>query len=291
MKVFGKIMLATIIILSSISLYIKPTTHAAEDKQWEKIKKRGELRVGLSADYAPYEFEHNVNGKTKYAGIDIELAKKIAKDNNLKLKIVNMQFDSLLGAIKTGKIDLIISGMTPTPEREKEVDFSNPYMTVTQKMIIKKANEDKLKTLDDFTNKRGRGTDKQGVIGAVECESGKVIAQKQDKFTFEELKAFLMQNTDFEKATLYTDDFTGYKPFKKIVSHAVINHSKREYAKNGIHTNTIEGFWGIFKRAIVGSYHKLSVKHLDAYIQECCFKYNNRNNMNMFDMLLINCVR
>ncbi|KYH14126.1 ABC transporter substrate-binding protein/permease [Staphylococcus kloosii] len=154
MKVFGKIMLATIIILSSISLYIKPTTHAAEDKQWEKIKKRGELRVGLSADYAPYEFEHNVNGKTKYAGIDIELAKKIAKDNNLKLKIVNMQFDSLLGAIKTGKIDLIISGMTPTPEREKEVDFSDPYMTVTQKMIIKKANEDKLKTLDDFTNKR-----------------------------------------------------------------------------------------------------------------------------------------
>lgn len=154
MKVFGKIMLAAIIILSSISLYLKPTTHAAEDKQWEKIKKRGELRVGLSADYAPYEFEHNVNGKTKYAGIDIELAKKIAKDNNLKLKIVNMQFDSLLGAIKTGKIDLIISGMTPTPEREKEVDFSDPYMTVTQKMIIKKANEDKLKTLDDFTNKR-----------------------------------------------------------------------------------------------------------------------------------------
>ncbi|MDU9418127.1 ABC transporter permease subunit [Staphylococcus lloydii] len=154
MKVFGKILLATIIILSSISLYLKPTTHAAEDKQWEKIKKRGELRVGLSADYAPYEFEHNVNGKTKYAGIDIQLAKKIAKDNNLKLKIVNMQFDSLLGAIKTGKIDLIISGMTPTPEREKEVDFSNPYMTVTQKMIIKNANKDKLKTLDDFTNKR-----------------------------------------------------------------------------------------------------------------------------------------
>ena len=50
-----------------------------------------------------------------------------------------MQFDSLLGAIKTGKIDLIISGMTPTPERKKEVDFSDPYMSVTQKMIIKKS--------------------------------------------------------------------------------------------------------------------------------------------------------
>ena len=74
---------------------------------------------------------------------------------------------------------------------------------------------------DNDINKRDRGTDKQGVIGAVERESGKVIAKKQDKFTFEELKAFLIQNTDFEKATLDTDDFTGYKHFKKIVSHAV----------------------------------------------------------------------
>ncbi|MBF7016726.1 ABC transporter substrate-binding protein/permease [Staphylococcus durrellii] len=172
MKVIGKILLATIIILSSINLYLNPTTHAAEDKQWDKIKKRGELKVGLSADYAPYEFEHNVDGKTKYAGIDIELAKKIAKDNHLKLKIVNMQFDSLLGAIKTGKIDLIISGMTPTPEREKEVDFSNPYMTVTQKMIIKEANADKLKTLDDFTNKR---------IGAQKQTQQETIANEEIK--------------------------------------------------------------------------------------------------------------
>ena len=69
--------MAFIIIFSAIISYINPTTHAqAQDDQWEKIKERGELRVGLSADYAPYEFEHNVNGKTEYAGIDIELAKK-----------------------------------------------------------------------------------------------------------------------------------------------------------------------------------------------------------------------
>ena len=61
----------------------------------------------------------NKNGKTDYAGVDIELAKKIAKDNHLKLKIINMQFDSLLG-IKTGKIDVIISGMTTTPERKRK---------------------------------------------------------------------------------------------------------------------------------------------------------------------------
>ena len=150
----GKFILVIVIMFSSLLAYIQPTTYAAQDEQWEKIKERGELRVGLSADYAPYEFEHNVDGKRKYDGIDIDLAKKIAKDNNLKLKIVNMQFDSLLGAIKTGKIDIIISGMTPTPEREKEVDFSNPYMKVKQKMIIKKSEDDKLQTLDDFANKK-----------------------------------------------------------------------------------------------------------------------------------------
>lgn len=138
MKHMIKLIMTVILISSGILTYISPVAHGAEQDQWDKIKARGELRVGLSADYAPYEFEHNVNGKSEYAGIDIDLAKKIAKDNHLKLKIVNMQFDSLLGAIKTGKVDLIISGMTPTPEREKEVDFSNPYMTVQQKMIIKK---------------------------------------------------------------------------------------------------------------------------------------------------------
>lgn len=120
MKHMIKLIMTVILISSGILTYISPVAHGAEQDQWDKIKARGELRVGLSADYAPYEFEHNVNGKSEYAGIDIDLAKKVAKDNHLKLKIVNMQFDSLLGAIKTGKVDLIISGMTPTPEREKK---------------------------------------------------------------------------------------------------------------------------------------------------------------------------
>ncbi len=77
---------------------------------------------------------------------------------------------------------------------------------------------------DSDINKRGRGTGKQGVIVAVERE--KVVAKTQDKFTFSELKAFLQENVDFANSTLYTDDFTGYKPFKKIIEHAIINHGK-----------------------------------------------------------------
>ncbi|WRN74927.1 transporter substrate-binding domain-containing protein [Staphylococcus aureus] len=110
--------------------------------------------MGLSADYAPMEFEHTVNGKTEYAGVDIDLAKKIAKDNNLKLKIVNMSFDSLLGALKTGKIDIIISGMTSTPERKKQVDFSDSYMMTKNIMLVKKDKVNDYKDIKDFNNKK-----------------------------------------------------------------------------------------------------------------------------------------
>lgn len=160
------------------------------------------------------------------------------------------------------------------------VECDETYIGGKKKKGDKKKDDD-----DNDINLRGRGTDKQGVIGCVERETGKVFAQKQDKFTFVELKAFLSQHIDFNKAILYTDDFKGYNPFKKIVKHKSINHSKGEYTKDDCHTNTIEGFWGLFKRSIIGSYHKLSRKYLDMYLQECCWKYNNRNN-DLFGMLV-----
>ncbi|TDM07525.1 transporter substrate-binding domain-containing protein [Macrococcus lamae] len=135
-----------------LTLLLFHQASAAGDKL-DDIKKRGELRVGLSADYAPYEFEHTKNGKREYVGIDIELAKKIAKDLGVELKIVNMQFDSLLGALKTDKIDVIISGMSPTPERKKEVDFTDEYMQVKQRMVVQKKDQSKLRTAEDFKGK------------------------------------------------------------------------------------------------------------------------------------------
>ncbi|HII1499609.1 TPA: ABC transporter permease subunit [Staphylococcus aureus] len=154
MKCLIRFILVLGLLISSAMVYINPTAHAEQDQTWEKIKERGELRVGLSADYAPMEFEHTVNGKTEYAGVDIDLAKKIAKDNNLKLKIVNMSFDSLLGALKTGKIDIIISGMTSTPERKKQVDFSDSYMMTKNIMLVKKDKVNEYKDIKDFNNKK-----------------------------------------------------------------------------------------------------------------------------------------
>lgn len=170
MKCLIRFILVLGLLISSAMVYINPTAHAEQDQAWEKIKERGELRVGLSADYAPMEFEH--------AGVDIDLAKKIAKDNNLKLKIVNMSFDSLLGALKTGKIDIIISGMTSTPERKKQVDFSDSYMMTKNIMLVKKDKVNEYKDIKDFNNKKvgaQKGTE-QEKIAQTEIENASITS-------------------------------------------------------------------------------------------------------------------
>lgn len=121
-----------------------------KDPVYDSIMKRGELIVGLSADYAPYEFHADVDGQDQIVGFDISIAQKIADDLGVKLKIEELGFDALLGALKTGKIDLIISGMAPTPERMKEVNFSDPYMHVQQKVVVRKDDADKFTSVNDF---------------------------------------------------------------------------------------------------------------------------------------------
>ncbi|HBI8395828.1 TPA: ABC transporter permease subunit [Staphylococcus aureus] len=178
MKCLIRFILVLGLLISSAMVYINPAAYAEQDQKWEKIKERGELRVGLSADYAPMEFEHTVNGKTEYAGVDIDLAKKIAKDNNLKLKIVNMSFDSLLGALKTGKIDIIISGMTSTPERKKQVDFSDSYMMTKNIMLVNKDKVNDYKDIKDFNNKKvgaQKGTE-QEKIAQTEIENASITS-------------------------------------------------------------------------------------------------------------------
>lgn len=212
-----KIIIDIAILISSAMIYINPIASAKEDSNWNKIKQRGEIRVGLSADYAPLEFEKTVHGKTEYAGVDIELAKKIAKDNHLKLKIVNMQFDSLLGALKTGKIDIIISGMTTTPERKKEVDFTEPYMMTNNTMLVKKSEKNQYKSLKDFDGKKiaaQKGTEQEkiaqneinnGQISSLSrlpdailaLKSGKVVGTVIEKPVAE---AYLKQNPELDFA-------------------------------------------------------------------------------------------
>ncbi|WP_225354574.1 ABC transporter substrate-binding protein/permease [Ligilactobacillus murinus] len=138
-------MFAVFLPLSNLTIKADQTDTSLED-----IKKSGKLVVGLSADYPPYEFTAKVDGKTEYVGIDIEIAKKLAKDLGVKLEIKNMSFDSLLVALETNKVDAIISAMNPTPERKASVDFSDIYYSGKQYIVINKKDASKYKNLADF---------------------------------------------------------------------------------------------------------------------------------------------
>lgn len=143
-----------IFVIVTILLLIPFTkVNAASDGYLQKVKDKGTLVVGTSADYPPYEFTVKQSGKTEYVGLDIEIAKQFAKDLGVKLEIKNMNFDSLLVALETHKVDAVISGMNPTPERQKSVDFSNIYYRGKQYMLIEKKDKSLYKNIHSFKNK------------------------------------------------------------------------------------------------------------------------------------------
>ncbi len=133
-------------------------------------------------------------------------------------------------------------------------------------------------------NKRGRGTKKTPVVGMVE-RNGNVKAFVSHKLSSKKLMGLIRRNIDYKNSTLMTDEFKGYIPVSKIMPHKIITHDY-EYVNGIIHTNTIESFWAIVKRGIIGQYHKVSKKYLQKYIDEFCFRYNNRRNNNVFDLAI-----
>ncbi|AEB74739.1 transporter substrate-binding domain-containing protein [Clostridium botulinum] len=120
----------------------------------EQIKKSGKLVLGTCADYPPYEVHKIKDGKDEIVGFDIELAKEIAKDLGVKLEIKDMDFDPLVLSVKSGKVDFVISGMNPTPAREKEIDFSKIYYKAKQSVIIRKDDKNKLTDLQSLSGKK-----------------------------------------------------------------------------------------------------------------------------------------
>lgn len=149
-------LLCLTLLVSSIAIAPQQETAAAPktDAKLTAIKKRGYMVLGVSADYPPYEFHKTINGEDKVVGFDIDLARQVAKDIGVELRIKELGFDSLLGSLKTGKVDMIVSAMTPTPEREKEVAFSQPYLTVAQKVIVRKGEENKYRSVMAFKGQK-----------------------------------------------------------------------------------------------------------------------------------------
>lgn len=128
------------------------------------------------------------------------------------------------------------------------------------------------------TEKRGRFSNKTAVVGIVEKKKGqgkiKAFATKQADATV--TLPFLRANI-LPGSTLQTDESRIYSRVKRDFTHEFVNHSKLEYVKSGVHTNTIEGFWGQLKRSLDGTYHCVSPKYLQYYVNEFVYRYNHRD--------------
>lgn len=113
------------------------------------------LVVGVSADYAPFEFMYpDENGNMVYGGIDISVAQYVADELGLTLQVENMSFNNLLTSLDKGDFDMVLSAMEATPDRLENADFSTGYYSDTPPAILVKADKaDQYKTLADFNGK------------------------------------------------------------------------------------------------------------------------------------------
>jgi transposase-like protein len=150
--------------------------------------------------------------------------------------------------------------------------------------------KDSNRHLDKKTGTRGRGYDrsKTPVIGAV-GRKGNVVARVVLGVDRATIEGFVNEAISERVSLICTDSFPGYKHLDATYPHSIVDHSAGQHVIGAVHTNTIEGFWSLIKRGIVGSYHKVSRKYLPLYVAEFQFRYNNRQNPDIFGVAIGGC--
>jgi transposase-like protein len=133
---------------------------------------------------------------------------------------------------------------------------------------------------------RGKGRAYKGnktwVAGAIQRNGG-IKLERIPNTKKGTLHDFINRTVKDEAEAIYTDELASYLGIADHnTRHETVNHSIEQWALGDVHTNSIEGVWSLFKRSIVGAFHKVSVKHLDRYLEELEWRYNNRDNTHIF---------
>uniref|UniRef100_A0A7C3RQ42 Basic amino acid ABC transporter substrate-binding protein n=1 Tax=Dictyoglomus thermophilum TaxID=14 RepID=A0A7C3RQ42_DICTH len=143
----------------------------------ERIKKAGILKVGSDVAYAPFEFMEG----DKPVGFDIDIANEIAKALGVRLQVINTSFDGIIAALKAKKFDMIISAMTITEERKKEISFSIPYYDSGQIIVVRSDNKD-IRSEKDLKGK---------IVGVQLGTTGEISAKKlKDQVGIKEIRSY-----------------------------------------------------------------------------------------------------
>jgi transposase-like protein len=134
----------------------------------------------------------------------------------------------------------------------------------------------------------GLGSGKTPIVGAIQRD-GNVVARVIKSNDAATLKGFVREVVSNKVSLLVTDEWVGYKGLAAEYPHEVIRHTHNQYVVGAVHTQSIEGFWSLIKRGIVGTYHKMSDTYMPLYVNEFEFRHNNRGNKDAFDLIIARC--
>jgi IS1 family transposase len=134
----------------------------------------------------------------------------------------------------------------------------------------------------------GIGSGKSAIAGAV-SRKGNVVARVVENVRASTLTEFVRESVSTKVSLLCTDQWVGYKHLDKEYPHATVDHAHGQYVVGAVHTQTIEGFWSLIKRGMIGTFHKVSHKYLPLYVAEFQFRYNNRLNEDIFGEAIKGC--
>ena len=129
---------------------------------------------------------------------------------------------------------------------------------------------------------KGSRKGKTWVAGAIQRD-GQVRLERIPNNRKNTLHDFIARTVKDEAEAIYTDELRSYIGIgDDDTRHETVKHSAEEWVVGDVHTNGIEGVWSLFKRSLVGTFHKMSVKHMDRYLEELEWRYNNRDNPHIF---------
>ena len=178
-----------------------PAESAAAASLLEKVKTSGKLVVGTEAQYAPYEFK-DLNAS--FAGCDMWLAQPIADHLGVELEVVDMSFDGIIPAVKSGQVDLGIAAFTKTPERAEEIDFSDLYEKSAQLLIVKAGNADLYSTKESLAGQKV-GAQK----GTIQSQLIQTALPDSELFELEKYPALALEVQNGNIAGLVVDQAVG----------------------------------------------------------------------------------
>ncbi len=158
-----KKLILALVVFATVNLF------ADDMNLWQKstlnqIVQRGELQVCMEPGYMPFEMKDK---KGRIIGYDVDMAKKMAKEMGVKLKLLPTAWDGIIAALITNKCDIIMSGMTITQQRNLKINFANPYIVVGQTVMMRNGLADKIKTAADLDKPEYTIVTKLGVTGEI----------------------------------------------------------------------------------------------------------------------------